>query len=208
MLSQHQQPNGAQCEEDQLIDLMPACRHMVDLLGAVTDDQLLSSTPCTEYTLGELIEHVDEVAQGFTAVAGMDLAHVSEGAKPEFAVEGTHRDPAHVAEHVYALGMAWDDSAAWQGSTDTGGLELSNELWGKIALTEMVVHSWDIACSIGRTIELPARTLRACFDHVAEFVPNAPVPELWGRAVEVPTSASLLDRIVAITGRTPQRLPH
>ncbi|MFF3489561.1 hypothetical protein ACFYXC_41015 [Streptomyces sp. NPDC002701] len=38
---------------------------------------------------------------------------------------------------------------------------------------------------------------------VAEFAPNAPVPQLWGTAVEVDAAAPLLDRVLAITGRTP-----
>lgn len=32
-----------------------------------------------------------------------------------------------------------------------------------------------------------------------EFVPRAPVPELWG----APAGAAVLDRVVAITGRRP-----
>jgi uncharacterized protein (TIGR03086 family) len=104
---------------------------------------------------------------------------------------------------VRSLGEAWDDPAAWQGSSDAGGLVLSNELWGKIALTEMVVHGWDIARATGRPFDLPEQTLRACLDHVAVFVPNAPLPELWGTTVVVGEDAPLLDRIVAITGRTP-----
>lgn len=104
---------------------------------------------------------------------------------------------------MQALGEAWDDPEAWQGSTAAAGVELSNELWGTIALPEMVVHGWDIARSIGRPFDLPDDTLKACLDHVAEFVPRAPVPELWGPAVDVPADASPLDQIVAITGRTP-----
>jgi len=85
--------------------------------------------------------------------------------------------------------------------------ELSNELWGRITLTELVVHGWDIAVATGQPFDLPGETLRACLEHVAEFVPNAPVPGLWGPAVGVPVDATLLDRIVAATGRTPREAP-
>lgn len=172
-----------------MIDLKPACERMIDVLAGVTDDQLTSSTPCTDYTVGDLIDHVDEVAQGFTAVARKESG------------EGTGTGP--VAEHVRALGKAWDEPDAWLGSASIPGLELPNELWGKIALTEMVVHGWDLAKATGQPFDLPVETLRACLDHVAEFVPNAPIPELWGPPVEVPADAPLLDRVVAITGRTP-----
>ena len=56
-----------------------------------------------------------------------------------------------------------------------------SDLWGKITLTELVVHGWDIATATGQPFDLPERTLQACFQHVATFVPNAPVLGLWGR---------------------------
>ena len=38
-----------------------------------------------------------------------------------------------VRTHVRrALGEAWDNPAAWQGSSDAGGLDLPNEPWGTI----------------------------------------------------------------------------
>lgn len=111
--------------------------------------------------------------------------------------------PDVVAVRVRILGTAWADPAAWRGSTDGGGLELSNEQWGKIALTEMVVHGWDLATATGQPFDLPADTLRACFEHVSVFVPSAPVPSLWGPPCTVGDGAPLLDRVLAVTGRTP-----
>lgn len=52
-----------------MIDLKPACRRMIDVLAGVTDDQLTSSSPCREYTVGDLIDHVDQVSRGSTALA-------------------------------------------------------------------------------------------------------------------------------------------
>jgi uncharacterized protein (TIGR03086 family) len=107
-----------------------------------------------------------------------------------------------VAVHVRDLGAAWDEPGAWQGSTDVG-TDLPNETWGRIALTELVVHGWDIARAAGLPWQLPDATLRACLDHVAVFVPAAPVPQLWGPRQPVADDAPLIDRIVAITGRDP-----
>lgn len=185
-----------------MIDLKPACDRMIDALAGVADDQLASPTPCAEYTVGDLIDHVDGAAQGLTSVAGQESGESTDtDAAPEPAAADDWRE--RLAKHVRMLGEAWDDPAAWQGTTMGPGVELPNERWGRIALTEMVVHGWDIARATGQPFDLPEHTLRACLEHVAEFVPKAPIEGLWGPAVEVPADASLLDRIVAITGRTP-----
>ncbi|MBO2460021.1 TIGR03086 family metal-binding protein [Actinomadura violacea] len=181
-----------------MIDLTPACDRMADVLAGVADDQLADGTPCTEYTVRDLIAHIDEVSRGFAALARGQQA---PAAPDDAGFDGDGRE--RVAEHVRALGEAWTDPAAWEGTAETGGLELPGERWGKIAFTEIVVHGWDLARATGRPFDLPDETLRACLDHVAEFVPKAPLPNLWAPAVAVPDDAPLLDRIVGITGRTP-----
>lgn len=176
-----------------MIDLKPACAAVIGLLDGVTDDRLDDPTPCAEFTVGDLIDHLDEVSHGFAGFA--------RKIETPRRVPGADRD--RVAGHVRELGEAWDDPEAWTGSGDAGGLELSNDQWGRIALTEMVVHGWDLATATGRPFVLPEPTLRACLDHVAVFVPNAPIPQLWGTPTTLPADVPLIDRIVAITGRTP-----
>lgn len=184
-----------------MIDLKPACHELVGVLTRVTDRQLTQRTPCAEYNVADLVTHINEVAQGFAAVAG-------DGPGEEPTRVGPRDDPRwrdRVPAHVRQLGTAWDDEGAWQGSADaSGALVLSNELWGRIALTEAVVHCWDLATATGQRLALPDDTLQACLDHVTEFVPNAPLPELWGPPVQVPADAPLLDRVVAVTGRRPR----
>ncbi|GAA5096552.1 TIGR03086 family metal-binding protein [Nocardia iowensis] len=187
-----------------MIDLKPACETMIYLLTGTSDDQLTRPTPCAEYTVADLIDHIDEVAQGFAAIARKDTGEpdgtVAE-ATPEHSAEGRRL----IAARVRTLGQAWDDQAAWHGDTAlTADVVLTNETWGKIALTEMVVHGWDLAVATDRSCTLPAATLRACLAHVIEFIPNAPVPELWGSAVETSDDAGLIERIVAVTGRNPR----
>ncbi|TMQ93681.1 TIGR03086 family protein [Actinomadura soli] len=185
-----------------MIDLRPACHRMIEILTGVDDAQLSHATPCTDYSVGDLIDHVDVVADGFTALA---LRKTSESADREPSAANLGPGWRNVlVQHLWALGEAWDDPAVWQGGTDGGGgVELANDVWGKIALTEVVVHGWDLARATGQPVDMPEEAVRHCLDHVAVFVPNAPVPELWGPAVDVPADAPLIDRVVAITGRTP-----
>lgn len=65
------------------------------------------------------------------------------------------------------------------------------------------MHGWDLARATGQELTLPEAVLRPVLDHVADFVPNAPIPSLWGTPVTLPQDVPLIDRVVAATGRTP-----
>ncbi|WP_302563609.1 hypothetical protein [Catellatospora tritici] len=38
---------------------------------------------------------------------------------------------------------------------------MTNEMWGRIALTEIGLHGWDLATATGQPFELPEGTLQA-----------------------------------------------
>jgi uncharacterized protein (TIGR03086 family) len=178
---------------------------MMHTLAALRPEQFTYSTPCAAYTVGDLIDHVDHAARLFIAIA-----HKGTSELP-----GNDADPVHVesnwfdvvSAHVETLGQSWSEPEAWAGSIELPGPDLSNAVWGNIALTEMVVHGWDIARATKQPFDLPQDTLQACLDHVAAFVPNAPIPALWGSPPEVAPEAPMIDRIVGITGRTPSWAP-
>jgi uncharacterized protein (TIGR03086 family) len=170
--------------EPTVIDLKPACTATSVLVRNVRDDQLDDATPCAEFTVRDLLAHLDQVVRAADAPAPLEKGWRST-----------------IPARLYSLANEWSDPAAWEG---IGQLGLPNAVWGRIVLTEMVVHGWDLARATGRPFELDdAPSLRVCLDHVAEFVPNAPVPQLWGRPADGADGASLIDRIVAITGRMP-----
>ncbi|WP_280267219.1 TIGR03086 family metal-binding protein [Nocardia wallacei] len=181
-----------------MIDLKPACHTVIDLLESVSADQLDHPTPCAEYSVADLIHHFADVAQGFG-----ELARKQAAGEPTPRTTDIHK----VAARVWELGEAWAEPTAWEGTGGSADLQLPNEQWGKIALTELVVHGWDIAVALDRTFWMPEETLRSCLDHVAVFIPNAPIPALWAPAVETPDDAPLIHRIVAITGRDPHWTP-
>src|SRR4051812_26572044 len=101
---------------------------MIVTLDGIADDQLARPTPCTEYSVGDLIDHVDLVCRGATALAqqAADQSLVPLHLDPRWRVE--------VAQHVGAVAPAWSDPEVWPRD--------GNELWAKITLTELVVHAW------------------------------------------------------------------
>jgi len=181
-----------------MIDFRAASETLASLIVQVSTDDLGRPTPCENYTVADLLMHIDEGATGFTVVA--------DGAISSPAVADVDDDASRlrVADHVRDLGRAWARAQAWVGDSDAGGLELSKETWGKIALTEVIIHGWDLAVATGHGFSPPEHLVHACHSHVEVFVPDAPLPQLWGEQVQAGETASLLDRTVAITGRDPR----
>ncbi|MDN5916120.1 MAG: TIGR03086 family metal-binding protein [Pseudonocardia sp.] len=171
-----------------MIDLKPACRELATLVAGVTDDQLSRPTASDGWTVRGLLDHLEQVAGGFAGIAGSE---------PEIP------DDADSVARILALGRAWDDPAAWQGRSGEGVLDLPRALWGRIALTEVVVHGWELGRAVDRPFAPPEDSLKVCLEHVLAFLPNAPVPEIWGPPVEISVDAPLIDQVVAATGRRP-----
>src|SRR3954453_13253615 len=105
------------------LDLTPAATQIVTLIRSVPDDQLKAPTPCTEATLGDLIEHVRGCAFAFGNAARKGGGEVAEqGAALDMTqLPGDWR--RSVPRDVEALAEAWNDEAAWTGMTRAGGMD-------------------------------------------------------------------------------------
>jgi uncharacterized protein (TIGR03086 family) len=155
--------------------------------------------------LGELIFHVDGFAQVFTLSARKDLG--PRTATPPDPT-GASLEPgwqARAAEHLAALGDAWQAEDAWDGMTQAGGVDLPGAIAGRIALDELVVHGWDIARCTGQPFTATEADLREVEAAVRQFRGDNPgeMPGLFGPVVPVPDDASSLDRLLSLTGRDP-----
>jgi uncharacterized protein (TIGR03086 family) len=104
------------------------------------------------------------------------------------------------------LGSAWVDPAAWEGSTQVGGVDLPGAVGGLIALHEVVLHGWDLARATGLPYDQDPATLRAGLEALLGMYPADQLDNragIFGPPVDVPDDASVLDRTVAFSGRDP-----
>ncbi|MGH3503273.1 MAG: TIGR03086 family metal-binding protein [Nocardioidaceae bacterium] len=197
-------------------DLAPAAQRMEELLIGVTDEQLTAATPCVDYTLGDIIDHVGGLAQAFTMAATKEESGsgAAKGPSGDAArLDGRWR--TRIPEQVAVLAKAWENPDAWQGMTRVGGfLELPASVAGRVALNELVVHGWDIARASDQLYDCDEATLRTCLEVMTEMAEGAAdgpgeagTGEAgsgpFGPAVAVPDEAPLLDRVIGISGRDP-----
>jgi len=182
-------------------DLTSACRRTADVLAGVTDDQLSLATPCEKMPLDALIAHIGGLALAFAAAAGKEFGPLTDTPPTEDAALDADWRIAY-PQRLDALAAAWKDPSAWQGTTRAGGVELPAEVMGNVALTEVVLHGWDVARAIGAPYDSDPATLRACLDHLVQF-DSAGTEGMFGPAVPTADEADDLTRAVARSGRDP-----
>jgi uncharacterized protein (TIGR03086 family) len=190
-------------------DFEPVTSNLAALVRAVGDDQLDRPTPCPEYSLGDLLDHVGGLAMAFTAAATKAVEEDSAATQPPSGDAARLTDDwrERIATDLDAMAAAWRDPAAWQGMTKAGGLELPGEVAAIVALDEVVVHGWDVARSLDRPYEVDDELLGMVHGFVSQF--SGPGQEearqgLFGPEVPVDARAPLLDRVLGMTGRDPR----
>jgi uncharacterized protein (TIGR03086 family) len=193
-----------------MIDLAPATRRTAELIAHVGDDQLASPTPCPNYTVGDLLDHLSGLSQAFTDAATKNLP---EGGTqpPSGSASRLERDwRTRIPERLAVLAQAWRDPAAWEGMTQAGTVDLPGEIAGLVALNEVIVHGWDVAKAIGRPYDADPDHAEVCIRTMGpQPGEDRPVGDdvAFGRPVAVSADARPIDRLVAALGRDPAWSP-
>ncbi|MCV7039593.1 TIGR03086 family protein [Mycolicibacterium moriokaense] len=185
-----------------MIDMTSACQRTAQVLANVTDDQLTAPTPCEKLPVDDLVAHVGGLALAFTAAARKDFGPLTD-TPPTFDDKLDDDWRTAYPKRLAELAAAFGDPAAWQGMSRAGGVDFPGEVAGMVALTEVVVHGWDLARATGQLYDIDAATAKAVLPHVEQIAAEEPVEGLFERAVPVADDAPVLDRIVAMTGRNP-----
>ncbi len=183
-----------------MIDLEPATQRLASLIAAVPEEALGRPTPCADYTVGDLLDHLAGGALAFVAAARktpLGAAPVADGAN----LAGDWR--TRIAADLDDLVAAWRDPAAWEGMTAAGGVDLPGEVAGRVALDELVLHGWDLAKALGQPADYDGPGLDAVHEMVLQFQGMG----IFGPAVPVPEDAPLFDQILGLAGRDPAWRP-
>ncbi|MGO4617296.1 TIGR03086 family metal-binding protein [Nocardia sp. 2YAB30] len=181
-----------------------AVRLSVDAVNRVTPDRLGDETPCAEWNLQALLEHMITQNDGFAAAArGSDdpgLWTVRPATDPAADYRASADDviAAFAAEDVFERALLLPEILP--GYSFPAGLAIG------FHLIDSVVHAWDVAQSIGETITLDEDLGKAAL-RIALAVPNGPERSAPGAAFApgsvVPDETSVLDRILLVLGRSP-----
>jgi uncharacterized protein (TIGR03086 family) len=178
---------------DELGSAEAALGALQHVLHPISRDELSKSTPCSEYDVKQLTDHLLNSITLLGGAAGAQLPERDTGDSVERQVIGAAR-PALDAWHRRGL----------NDSVTIGPNELPATFAVGILSVEFLVHGWDYATATTHPINVA--------DSLADYVlglankvisPQARATVGFADPVAVPDDAPALDRLIAFTGRDP-----
>jgi uncharacterized protein (TIGR03086 family) len=183
--------------------LRPGAEAIGALLANLTPDQLGAATPCADWDVRGLLDHIVGGAHLFAAAfAGQAPAGGAHDAGAPDDLVGD--DPAG----------AWQRAAeAFAAGIDApGALERMIPMpWGptpgavvfEILTFDILVHAWDLARATGQPFDPPAAFVEPALDTARGMI----APEMrdgvtFAAEVTAPDGATPIERLAAFTGRT------
>jgi uncharacterized protein (TIGR03086 family) len=161
------------------------------VLRRLTEDDLARPSPCPEYTVGQVGEHLVRSMVLLASVAGEQL-----GSPPAGPLEGQVTATAEAA------------LAAWRrrglgGSVAVGRSTVPARLAVEIIPLELLVHGWDIARATGSEIDIAPEVAGYVLGRARELITDDKRGRSFAAEIPVGPAATSLERLIAFTGRVP-----
>lgn len=180
--------------------LAAAADRAVPVVRGIRDDQLAAPTPCADYAVRDLLNHLFHVVIGFTArAAKQDFDFTTT---PDCLQTGWRERFGPETDHLV---RAWAAPGAAEGTS--GPMRMPAATVGRLVLLDLTVHPWDLSRATGQEFTPEAAVVRELGPLLAEIAPMAREWKVFGEPVPVPSGASEFERLLGITGRDPHWRP-
>jgi len=173
------------------------------MVASLRPDELSKPTPCSEWNVRQVVEHMTGVNWAFAGAAG--------GQRPEGGGAG-HGGGAAASGDDVAGAYAASARAALAAWSAPGTLERTLTLpFGQMPgaqaigfnIGDQLMHTWDLSKATGRDRTLDPEVSEAVLERVRQFLtPEARGPgRPFGPEMPCPESAPIHDRLAAFLGR-------
>jgi uncharacterized protein (TIGR03086 family) len=165
-------------------------------IAGVRPDQWSAPTPCTEWDLRQLLNHLVGGTKAF-------LSMQTGGAPVDRAADHVGDDPlgsfrAAVAE----LRAAFAEDGALEKTVASPFGEAPGLVLVNMRVNEMMIHSWDVAKASGQSTDLDPELAAQCLDDLRRLRAAGRGAEVFAEAQEAPPGATAADQLAAVAGRT------
>ena len=180
-----------------------AIQQILPILSGVRPAQLSASTPCSDWNVQNLINHNLKVAQFFyEVIAGTGSADpsvmgaVNDPLPPEGGRAAFEAGTARVLEAIKAPGVL-------EKVFDTPFGPMPGGHFLMLPVGDIVLHKWDLAKATNQNVSLDSGLAEACFGALSQGIEQGRQAGFFGPEVTVPINASIQDKLLGLSGRTP-----
>ena len=159
-------------------------------LAGVADARLTAPTPCRDWTLRDLLAHMDDSLDAFTEAAGGTVALTRAPSVPQVMV---------LQQKACALMGLWSDLAP--PGIRVGEVDLATDLLVATAALEITVHGWDVAQATGAGTPIPEGLARHLLPVAHRTVAEGDRGIRFADALPEPVGATSDVRLLAFLGR-------
>lgn len=185
------------------MDVRDLCERAIQWTGRVVagvrDDQLDCETPCADWDVRALGNHIIGNHWLFAGIASR------AGAPPAMPADYMEGDRVGAYEEGAAATLAaWRREGALEETFDLPLGRRTGEETVRIAFVDNLVHGWDLAEATGQDTAIDPELAGAALEAAREIVnEDLRAMGLYKPEVPVPEGAPVHERLVAFLGRTP-----
>jgi uncharacterized protein (TIGR03086 family) len=168
------------------------------VIAGVRDDALTAPTPCTDYRVRDLANHLLGTSEALRRVgAGEEL----DPADP-WGTAGDHMGAdwrRTLAAQLSGLADGWSRDEPWSDAQQAGT--------GDMALVEVMLHGWDLARGAGQRVRYDDAAVARADAILGEIGQSGRDAGIFGPEVTLTDEASAFDRMLAKSGRDARWAP-
>lgn len=166
---------------------------LAGVVGGIRPDQLDQPTPCADFTVRGVLEHMIGGATAFAAAY-----------RGEAPVEPDLSDPlGSFGPTLEDLAAAMSAPGALDQTVAAPFGEVPGETFARFVVLDGLVHGWDMATATGQAYEPPAELVAAVDAFARQALDPLRDGQTFGDAVEPPADATPIEQLTAYTGRRP-----
>ncbi len=168
------------------------------VLSNVTADQLTNDTPCANWKVAQLIDHlVGSQHWSRSAIEGVDMDQTGEG-----SADGDYLQAFNDA--AQAALDAFNADGAMDRTVNPGFGDMPAPALLGLAVTDTFTHAWDVAKATGQDTNLDAQLadqLLAASRQMIQPAFRSEEGNIFGPEKQAPEGASAADQLAAFLGR-------
>jgi uncharacterized protein (TIGR03086 family) len=170
-------------------------KHAHRVIAGVRPDQYDGSTPCSDWTVRDLLDHM----VGVVSRIGWSVSGQASPAPFELAA-----DPGRQFQEAAAFTLAaWRSPGALDRTIDAGPGPMPGRALANINLLDTATHTWDLATATGQPATLPDDVAAAALEASLQTISPGLRPGRFAPPVDAPDAEHDTHRLVAFLGRQP-----